>query len=84
MCLVALEVAPNVQTTHKVACATYVLQKDAEVWWSDNKHSINPGAVKGSLSEILLSKETRINPGGGITTWGTFKGSLSEKKCQIW
>ena len=26
---------------HKVACATYVLQKDAEVWWSDNKQSIN-------------------------------------------
>ena len=22
---------------YKVACATYVLQKDAEVWWSDNK-----------------------------------------------
>ena len=28
---------------HKVACATYVLQKDAEVWWSDDKQSINLG-----------------------------------------
>ena len=26
----------------KVACGTFVLQKDAEVWWRDNKKSLNP------------------------------------------
>ncbi|XP_022933230.1 uncharacterized protein LOC111440130 [Cucurbita moschata] len=26
----------------KVACATFVLQKDAEIWWRDNKTLLNP------------------------------------------
>ena len=28
---------------HKVPCASYMLQKDEEVWWTNNKDSINPG-----------------------------------------
>ena len=52
---------------HKVACATYVLQKDAEVWWSDNKQSINPGerittweTFKEAFLTYYYPKETRI------------------------
>ncbi|XP_023520834.1 uncharacterized protein LOC111784337 [Cucurbita pepo subsp. pepo] len=52
---------------HKVACAAYVLQKDAEVWWSDNKQSINPGegittleTFKEAFLKYYYPKETRI------------------------
>ncbi|XP_022973318.1 uncharacterized protein LOC111471874 [Cucurbita maxima] len=52
---------------HKVACATYVLQKDAEVWWSDNKQSINSGEgittwenFKEAFLKYYYPKETRI------------------------
>ena len=52
---------------HKVACATYVLQKDAEVWWADNKQSINPGegitmweTFKEAFLKYYYPKETRI------------------------
>ncbi|XP_022931811.1 uncharacterized protein LOC111438100 [Cucurbita moschata] len=52
---------------HKVACATYVLQKDAEVWWSDNKQSINLGGgittwetFKKAFLKYYYPKETCI------------------------
>ncbi|XP_022969597.1 uncharacterized protein LOC111468580 [Cucurbita maxima] len=52
---------------HKVTCATYVLQKDAEVWWSDNKQSINPSegittweTFKEAFLKYYYPKETRI------------------------
>ena len=52
---------------HKVACATYVLQKDAEVWWADNKQNINPEegittweTFKEACLKYYYPKETRI------------------------
>ena len=56
---------------HKVACAKYVLQKDAEVWWSDNKQSINSGegittweTFKEAFLKYYYPKETRIETTG--------------------
>ncbi|XP_022938326.1 uncharacterized protein LOC111444461 [Cucurbita moschata] len=52
---------------HKVACAVYVLQKDAEVWWADNKQNINLGegittweTFKEAFLKYYYPKETRI------------------------
>ncbi|XP_022967662.1 uncharacterized protein LOC111467107 [Cucurbita maxima] len=51
----------------KVACAAYVLQKDAEVWWADNKQNINPRegittweTFKEANLKYYYPKETRI------------------------
>ena len=52
---------------HKVACATYMLQKDGELWLADNKTNINPGegittweTFKEAFLKHYYSKETRI------------------------
>ena len=52
---------------HKIACATYVLQKDAKVWWVDNKQNINPGegittweTFKEAFLKYYYPKEIRI------------------------
>ena len=60
---------------HKVACTTYVLQKDAEVWWVDNKQNINPGegittweTFKETFLKYYYPRNTRIKNSKNITT----------------
>ncbi|XP_022932066.1 uncharacterized protein LOC111438392 [Cucurbita moschata] len=52
---------------HKVACTAYVLQKDTEVWWADNKPNMNLGegittweTFKEAFLKYYYPKKTRI------------------------